>query len=99
MADPRIHPTVNSNDIFATVGVASAIVLAANPRRVDCDFTNTSENTIYLARNNIAVIGSGIPLNPLGGTYHMGTNNLFNGPIYAIATGANSNLAISEGYV
>ncbi|GAG58549.1 unnamed protein product, partial [marine sediment metagenome] len=87
------------NDTFATIGVVTAIALAANPNRVDCDFVNDSDNIIYLARGNAAVIGSGIRLNPNGGTYHMGTNNLFYGAINAIATGAASNLTISEGYM
>ena len=97
MPDPRIWPIPRANGGFATVGVASAIALAANVSRVDADFVNDSDNVIYLARGNAAVIGSGIRLNPNGGSYHMGLFNLFLGDIYAIATGAGSNMTISEG--
>ena len=98
MPDPRIWPIPAATDTFATVGVASAVVLAANSRRVDADFTNDSDNVIYLARGNDAVVGSGQRINANGGSYHIGTNNLFLGVINAISTVAASNLAISEGY-
>ncbi|KKL81772.1 hypothetical protein LCGC14_1991440 [marine sediment metagenome] len=97
MPDPRIFPIESANDAFATVGVVSAIALAANPARADTDFVNDSDTIIYLARGNAAVIGSGIRLNPNGGSYHIGLYNLFLGDVYAIATGANSNMTISEG--
>jgi len=97
MPDPRIWPIPRANDGFATVGVASAIALAANVSRVDADFVNDSDNVIYLARGNAAVVGWRIRLNPNGGSYHMGLFNLFLGDIYAVATGAGSNMTISEG--
>jgi len=46
------------------------------------------------------VVGSGIRINPNGGSYHIGTNNLYHGAIYAISDGDiqdECNLAISEG--
>lgn len=100
MPDPRIFPIERANDTFAFVGIASTLVLAANECRVDADLTNDGDAIIYLARGNAAVIGSGIRLNPNGGTYHMGTNNLFLGAIYGISTDEQqegTNLAISEG--
>ncbi len=99
MPDPRIFPITNVNDTFATVDNVSTLVLAANPNRVDCDFTNDSDQVIYLARDNAAVIGSGIRLNPNGGTYHIGTNNLFYGAIYGVCAEGLANLSISEGYL
>ena len=97
MPDPRIWPVPSANDTFATVGVASAVVLAANPNRVDCDFINTSANWISLGRGNVAVLYSGESLAPRGGSYHIGVENLFLGAIFAIASGVDSNLSISEG--
>ncbi len=97
MPDPRIWPIPLVNDTFATVGVASAEALVANSHRVDCDLINTSSNWIYLGRGNAAVIGSGEGLAPRGGSYHIGVDNLFLGAINAIASGADSNLSISEG--
>ncbi len=100
MPDPRIWPIENVTDVFFPVTSASQVVLVANPNRADTDFTNDSDEIIYLARGNAAVIGSGIRLNPNGGSYHIGTNNLFLGDIYGISTceeQETSNLAISEG--
>jgi len=102
MPDPRIFPIVSANDISVGVPAADVIVLQTNPNRVDADFTNDSDDVIYLARGNAAVIGAGIRLNPNGGSYHIGTNNLFHGAIHAISTNAmqgESNLCISEGEV
>ena len=99
MPDPRIFPITNCNDTFATVGAVSTLVLAANVNRVDCDFVNDGDEACYLARGNAAVIGSGIRLNANGGSYRIGTNNLFYGEIYAICAGGQLNLSISEGYL
>ena len=99
MPDPRIFPITNVNDTFATVGAVSTLVLATNPNRVDTEFVNDSDETIYLARDNVAVFGSGIRLNANGGSYRIGTNNLFYGAIYAICEGGQANLTISEGYL
>ncbi len=97
MPDPRIFPIPSAIDTFATVGVAPIVVLAANMYRGDTDLINTSSNWIYLGRGNAAIVGSGEALAPRGGSYHIGTDNMFEGIIYAIASGAGSNLAISEG--
>ena len=100
MPDPRIFPIVNVTDTFATVSAVSVLVLAANPTRGDADLINDSAAVMYLGRGNAAVIGSGERLNANGGSYHIGTNNLFLGNVYAI-TGSQdeNNLAISEGNI
>ena len=98
MPDPRIWPVPAMTDTYATVTAVSAICLAANPRRVEADFVNDGDVVIYLARGADAVIGSGQRLNPNGGSYHVGIDNLYLGDIYAICAGADVNLAISEGY-
>ena len=96
MPDPRIWPIEGSRETQATVGPGSGVVLAANPNRADADITNDGDNVVYLARGNPAVMGMGQRLNPNGGTYHIGTNNLFLGDIYGIANDE-TNLAVSEG--
>lgn len=54
---------------------------------------------VYLARGEAAVVGEGIRLNPKGGSYHIGTNNLWEGEVYAIGEAQEKcNIAISEGY-
>ena len=100
MPDPRIFPIESVTDGFAAVTGVSVIVLVANPFRADTDFTNDGDDVIYLARGHAAVVDSGQRLNPNGGAYHIGTNNLFLGAIHAISDGGEqeeTNLAISEG--
>ena len=101
MPDPRIWPITNVTDFGIGVPNASTLVLAAHLHRQDADFTNDGEYVIYLARGNAAVVGSGIRLNPYGGSYHIGLYNLFLGAIYGISDNdmqEESNLAISEGH-
>jgi len=99
MADPRIWPVPVVNDTFFAVTGVSQICLAANPDRVDCDFINDGDAVIYLGRGNVAVVGSGLRLNPNGGSYHITTANLFHGDVYAISDDPQegTNLCISEG--
>lgn len=96
MPDPRIWPIERVTDTHVEVLLASTLVLAANPNRADADFVNDGDNVIYLARGNAAVFGDGQRLNPNGGSYHIGTNNLFLGAIYGISDNE-TNLSISEG--
>ena len=86
-------------DTFATVLTVSTLVRPANNRRADCEFVNDSDYTMYLARGNAAVVGSGIRLNANGGSYTIGAHNLFLGAVYAICDGQQEegNLTISEG--
>ncbi len=99
MPDPRIFDIPNANDGGVVVGAISTLVLAANPNRVDAEFTNYSDpsGAICLARGNAAVMGQGIVLTVYGGTYRIGTNNLYLGDIYAICVSGDAILAISEG--
>ena len=102
MPDPRIWPIPSVTDTYATVLGVSTLVLAANVNRVGADFVNDSVDVIYLARGNDAVVGSGIRLNANGGSYSIGTDNLFEGAVYGISDGGEqneSNLTVSEGYM
>ena len=69
-----------------------------DPRIFPIERANDSEQIIYLARGNAAVIGSGIRINAAGGSYRIGTSNLFLGAIYGICAGGQANLTISEGH-
>jgi len=99
MPDQRIYDIPNAVPSSALVGAASTLVLAANPSKVDAEFTNYSDpsEAICLARGNAAVMGQGIVLTVYGGTYRIGTNNLYLGDIYAICVSGDAFLAISEG--
>lgn len=81
---------------YATVGVASAQVLAANALRKGCVFVNTSANNISFGIGaNAAVAGSGITLTP-NGVWDMSEYDYVTSAVNAIASGANSNLTIQE---
>jgi hypothetical protein len=97
MPNPLIHPIVSVADGFIAVGVVSTQILPVNPSRGDADIVNDSDNVVYLARGNAAVVGSGIRLNPNGGSYHIGTNNMFYGIVNGISLVADSNVTVSEG--
>lgn len=79
-----------------TVGAASVAALASNPDRKVATFVNDSTNIIYLQLGATAVSGEGIRLNASGGAYVIDNNNLFTGAVNAIATGAGSNLVVTE---
>ena len=100
MPDPRIWPIESSVETGVLVAGVSTLVLAANQNRADADFVNDGAEVIYLARGNAAVVNTGIRLNPNGGSYHIGTDNMFHGEIYGISVNDEqdtTNLAVSEG--
>jgi hypothetical protein len=81
---------------YATVGLASGQILAANADRNGLILVNTSANTISIGIGVAAVLYSGITLYANGGSYEMGDMSFSTQAIYAIAAGAGSNLAIQE---
>ena len=99
MPDPRIFPIPSSYTDHVTVLAISTLVRAANPNRVSMDLINDGASVIYLSLGNAAVIGDGMRINPRGGSYHMGTGNLWEGAIYGITGDGNMcNMTINEGY-
>lgn len=98
MAEPLSWPIEAAEDSATLIQAVSTLVLAANPRRADAVFVNDSNQPIFLARGNAAVLNVGIRLNANGGSYEINRNNLFLGVINAIAVGGDKNLVWSEGY-
>ncbi len=96
MPDPRKYPIDAENPSQVVVG-ASALVLAANPARLGGDFINVSDPVaaITLGFGNAAIDLTGKVLTTYGSTYHMGTDNLFLGDIYAVCPDGGL-LSISE---
>lgn len=90
-----VTPRTPSAPTFATVGVASAQVVASNSSRKGLTLVNTSANTIYLGFGSPAVIGSGDVLYPHG-VFEMDEYSFTTGAINAIASAASSNLTIQE---
>jgi hypothetical protein len=78
-----------------SVGVASALALAANANRKGLKLINTSNAIISLGLGNPAVLNSGITLAPYG-VFQMDEYDFDLGAINAIASAAASNLAIQE---
>lgn len=81
---------------FATVGVTSAQVVAANGSRKSLVLINTSTNDISFGIGvNSAVLYSGITLTPKG-VWESDEYSYVTSAINAIASGASSNLTIQE---
>ena len=97
MPDPRIFPINSSVISYASIGAISILIMAANTRRGDAYFTNDSTCVVYLARGEDAVVGSGIRLNPNGGTWEIHTWNMWYGEVYAISEGQKCNITMMEG--
>ncbi len=78
-----------------SVGIASASALVANANRKGLEVINTSANVISLAFGAPAVLYSGITIVPYG-SWSMNQYNFNLLELFAIASGASSNLAIQE---
>ena len=78
---------------YTTVWVTSSNVTPLTSNFRYGVFCNDSANTIYLSVWEAAVVGSGIRINANGGSYEINRNNPIRWDIYAIATGAGSNLS------
>lgn len=79
----------------ATVGVASAQILASNTNRKGLILVNTSNNVISLGFGSAAVLNSGVTL-AAGGIFSMDEYSFSTAAVNAIASMATSNLAIQE---
>lgn len=79
----------------ASVGVASAQVVASNGSRKGLLFVNVSNNRISFGVAASAVLDSGVTLYP-GGTWEMDEYCFATGAVNAIASAASSSLAIQE---
>ena len=84
-----------SSPTAASVGVASAQVVAANANRKGLVLVNTSTARISLGFGAAAVLDSGITLYPQG-SFQMDIATFDLGAVNAIASAATSNLAIQE---
>jgi len=71
-------------------------VLAENLQRMGCIITNDSDEVIYLALGEAAVLNQGIRLNANGGSFTMDYNLLSLSAINAISTSGSKNLCVVE---
>lgn len=91
----RLYRSSTATNTFATVETTSAVAVVANGSRISLTLVNDSSNTIYVSKGAEAVVGSGIRLNSSGGALIIDD---YTGDIYAISTGASSNLTVCEVY-
>jgi hypothetical protein len=91
-AQSMTHSVVN-------VGIATTLVLAANPSRKYALIINDSDTVIYVKFGTTAILNSGIRLDANGGKYEMSAlqGNLFTGEINAISSVDLKKLLVTEG--
>lgn len=91
-----VSDLVAAAPVSASVGVASAVVLAANASRRGTTFVNVSTATISFGLDGAAaVLNSGITLTPFG-SWTMDDYTFTTGAIAGIASAAASTLSIQE---
>ena len=97
--DVTLTGSITPTHSVATVGVATGVVLAANPNRKYALIINDSDSYIYLKIGVDAVLNEGIRLNPNGGSYELcaANGNLATGAINGIASAAAKNICVTEG--
>ncbi len=104
------HDTLTSTDVVSmaktaltpaaptavSVGVTTGQAVASNVNRKGLMLVNTSANYISIGIGAAAVLYSGITLNPGGGAFWMDEFCFSTGAVNAIASGATSNLGVTE---
>lgn len=70
MLSSRYHVRITTREaaVGFTVGVAAALIVPNNPRRLAIVFVNLSANNIYVSPDNDVAADHGIVLVPNGGT-------------------------------
>jgi len=93
----RIEHT-ESESKSVSVRTTSDLILNTNSKRLYASFVNNSDEVIYLEKGKAAVVGQGIALYPMGGSYEINLSNLYRGAIYAIHGGTGTKaLCVGEG--
>jgi hypothetical protein len=98
-AFPAVQTDTAKTSGSVSVLVASTVVAADNPQRVEITVVNDSVNVVYLQLATVtgtaptAVANSGIRLNANGGSW---TSHSYSGPVAGIAVGGSSNVTVAE---
>jgi hypothetical protein len=90
---------VNINPIVSSIGTSSTRVLYNNPDRLAWIIVNLSANEVYIGWNTGVSSTSGIRLDANGGNVVCLADEdleLVGYEVYAVATGANSNIFVLE---
>ena len=80
-----------------SVGGTTTKVLDANTARRFVEIVNDSDETVYLALGDAAVMNKGIRLNASGGSFSINALNLYQGIIHAICSSGGKNITVVEG--
>jgi len=84
-----------SEGVVASV-IGSVVVLQANPRRKLATIQNDSASTMYLCKDDTAIVNRGIRLNPNGGVYEINLTNPYLGILSIACTVAAQNIMWTE---
>ena len=86
------HGFSSADNGSVTVGSSSTLVLNNKTGRLYALLVNDSDETIYIALGEDAVLNSGIPLFPYGGSLELDGEEPFKGVIRAICASGGKNL-------
>ena len=78
------------------VGASTTVILATNPNRKGAVFTNDSDEDIYLAFGNSAVMNEGLLLGQDYPPFKIDGACLFTGAVNGICTSGSKNLTVTE---
>ena len=87
---------MTNDNTKVTVGSTSTLILKGKGSRKFAVLVNDSDETIYLALGEAAVLNEGIRLNAEGGAYEINANNPHDGAVYGICTSGSKNITVSE---
>jgi len=91
-AEPNSLPADN-----VTIGNTTTEILAYNANRVYAAIVNDSDQDIYLAFGEAAVMNKGIRINANGGSYEILIENLWLGTVNGICSSGSKNVCVVEG--
>lgn len=86
----------DANNGKVTIGSSSTAALAANGGRIGGTIVNDSDEIMYIAFGEAAVMNSGIRLNADGGNYSFPQDQIYTGAVNAICTSGSKNLSYIE---
>lgn len=80
-----------------TVGSSTTQIAPVNANRLYLAIVNDSDEDIYLALGNSAVLNEGIRINANGGSFEMNGTNLFTGIVNGICSSGSKNVTLLQG--
>lgn len=92
----RVREPTATSIAGVSVGSSSTQVLAANDDRVYAAIVNDSDEDVYLARGQTAVMNQGIRINSGGGSYEITELNPWTGVVNAISASGSKTVTVQE---